>query len=462
MMRLARPKSRQIGFSFLLFMALMPFFAGCGAEVSPSPRSELSQSSDDQNAESNDQSLPEMSVEDVVFGFENFESLLDQTASPEEQASREASLVMGDRLKPADYEESAADFSLGDEIVVDQREIVDLRVNDTGVRNQGSEGTCTAFATVATMENLIKRFYGKTVDLSERHHWTTYADYQSTTSLKRASSAPIVSEAAWPYRGSKPSSVSGLGLAKLDSYATTKLSLQPIVENLRQGKPVVIAVGVLTSLMNPKQGGIVTGGTLKRGAGHAIALTGAIIDSRVPGGGYFIIKNSWGTNWGDKGYGYVAFDYCQRAWCSAYSIADVSLYADGQILPKPDGNGNIPDQPTPTPANPVPEKPELSASDFNLVGHPSNRRGIFGMTSYYLTLNAKPEHLREVKSIQYVDGSGRGYTIVNGAAADVNVSSKNLASPDFRTRARRVETGVSVIKLRSGQVLKVNGVKIQL
>ncbi|MCX6123390.1 MAG: C1 family peptidase, partial [Proteobacteria bacterium] len=448
--------------TYLVGLIAASIVTACGNTAVSNRTSQKSSSSDAAGAEVQ---KPTLTVEDVVAGFELGEKLPVQEATEEDKALWEKSLVMDDKLRSPDAIEGGLEFLL-DEVTPDQREVVDLRPNDTGVRNQGSEGTCTAFATVATMENLVKRFYGQSVDISERHHWSTYADYQSTSSLSKAKAAPIVSESSWPYYGRKPSSFQGLGIAKLNSYTTTKLSLLPVVESLRKGQPVVIAVGVLTSLMNPRQGGIIQGGAQKGGAGHAIAVTGAIIDSRVPGGGYFIIKNSWGGNWGDKGYGYVAFDYCQRTWCSAYSIADASVFKDGQLVPKPsiDPSPTTPPAPTPTPVSPpaVDPAPAYTAADFKLTGHPSHRRGIFGMTSFYLTVEAKPEIMKQIRSVQYAESRGSFYTVNNGSSADIAVSVSNMASPDFRTRANSFQTEPVVIKLRNGKKLILESIKVNL
>ncbi len=48
-------------------------------------------------------------------------------------------------------------------------------------------------------------------------------------------------------------------------------------------------------------------------AGHAVALVGYTSES-------FIVRNSWGTNWGDKGYGYASIEYAQDAFREAYGI----------------------------------------------------------------------------------------------------------------------------------------------
>jgi len=47
--------------------------------------------------------------------------------------------------------------------------------------------------------------------------------------------------------------------------------------------------------------------------GHAVAIVGY-----RPGG--FIVRNSWGTGWGDKGFGYASLAYAQAAFTEAYGI----------------------------------------------------------------------------------------------------------------------------------------------
>ena len=45
--------------------------------------------------------------------------------------------------------------------------------------------------------------------------------------------------------------------------------------------------------------------------GHAVCLVGYTPD-------YFIVRNSWGTSWGDKGYAYASNAYAKKAFTEAY------------------------------------------------------------------------------------------------------------------------------------------------
>ncbi len=47
--------------------------------------------------------------------------------------------------------------------------------------------------------------------------------------------------------------------------------------------------------------------------GHAVALVGYTKD-------YFIVRNSWGTGWGDRGFAYAWDSYAQNAFTEAYGV----------------------------------------------------------------------------------------------------------------------------------------------
>jgi Papain family cysteine protease len=47
--------------------------------------------------------------------------------------------------------------------------------------------------------------------------------------------------------------------------------------------------------------------------GHAVALVGY-------SPGRFIVRNSWGTGWGDKGFAYASLAYAQEAFTEAYGV----------------------------------------------------------------------------------------------------------------------------------------------
>jgi hypothetical protein len=60
--------------------------------------------------------------------------------------------------------------------------------------------------------------------------------------------------------------------------------------------------------------------------GHALCLVGYQDDANYPGGGYFILRNSWSTSWGYQcpygaGYGTIPYQYVANDNWESYSPA---------------------------------------------------------------------------------------------------------------------------------------------
>ena len=60
--------------------------------------------------------------------------------------------------------------------------------------------------------------------------------------------------------------------------------------------------------------------------GHSVALVGYRRSPELPGGGYFIFRNSWGPDWGDHGHGYMPFEYVTQ-YCNDMVAYKPSLVA---------------------------------------------------------------------------------------------------------------------------------------
>ena len=92
------------------------------------------------------------------------------------------------------------------------------------------------------------------------------------------------------------------------------------VDALTNGYPVVMGFYVYDSFMstNVARTGIMPYPNTKREkllGGHAVLLVGYDKTKKV-----FIVRNSWGTSWGDKGYFYMPFDIVKPNMSSDYWI----------------------------------------------------------------------------------------------------------------------------------------------
>ncbi|MGD0381976.1 MAG: autotransporter-associated beta strand repeat-containing protein [Thermoguttaceae bacterium] len=186
----------------------------------------------------------------------------------------------------------------------------------TPVKNQGSSGMCSAFASVGALEAKYKITRNDPtfdIDLSEQQlagagiiNWSGggYID----AAFNYFESTGEVTESVCPWTGSSTSNwppADGWqnSVCKMDSYTSGYWDLATIKSNLKQNGPMAMYMEA-DSDWYPNPGS-------DRG-GHAVLMVGYVDDQSVAGGGYFIVKNSWGSGWNwstntDSGYGKLTY-----------------------------------------------------------------------------------------------------------------------------------------------------------
>jgi C1A family cysteine protease len=187
----------------------------------------------------------------------------------------------------------------------------------TPVRDQGSCGSCWAFAVTAALESQVliaRNLSGTNLDLSEQVLVSCSAagscsgGYISTAS-NYAHNIGLPVETCFPYTATNntcstmcssnqktPYKISGWHYA-----VTTTPTVDALKNALVTYGPLVTTMSVYYDFFNYHSGiySYVSGAYQ---GGHAILLVG-YSDS----GQYFIAKNSWGTGWGEAGYFKIAF-----------------------------------------------------------------------------------------------------------------------------------------------------------
>lgn len=201
---------------------------------------------------------------------------------------------------------------------------IDLRPMLSPVVNQGALGSCTANAIASGLKEYLLRNNQRSKDLTRLSRLYLYyysrkldgnVNEDSGATLRNAMKAlqkyGVCPEADHPYNirkfKTKPSQNADKHAVKykISSYHRVT-NLQSLREALAQRLPVVIGFIVYESFESAavEQTGIVP--MPKRNerqlGGHAVLAVGYDdIKKQI------IIRNSWGTSWGDRGYGYMPY-----------------------------------------------------------------------------------------------------------------------------------------------------------
>ncbi len=131
---------------------------------------------------------------------------------------------------------------------------------------------------------------------------------------------------------------------RIDSWlAVDPHSPDQIKAELARGHPVVIAMDARDDFSDVKGNVVYRSTSDEEGGGHAMTVVG-YDDARQA----FKLINSWGPSWGDRGYGWVAYETFRKDVDTAYVMRPARTPAP-QVRPAP--------APAPAPSLPSPQAP---------------------------------------------------------------------------------------------------------
>lgn len=208
---------------------------------------------------------------------------------------------------------------------------VDLRSQSPYIFDQGSAPSCTANAVAIIFDWIQDRGYKNDANAKKfipsrlfLYYNTRKADGNNHLKLTGSSirncilsavNIGVCSEELWPYDIKKyktePVSLAYLNAKKnlATKFARVDISEYQIKLCLKQGNPIVFGLMIYENwFFDPKirQTGYIPPpkATDKPVGGHAMVLVGYDDVTKT-----FIVQNSWGPKWGEKGFCYIPYEY---------------------------------------------------------------------------------------------------------------------------------------------------------
>ena len=209
------------------------------------------------------------------------------------------------------------------------------------VRNQGSCGSCWAFATTAALESqiLMKDNLPLTNDdraeqillsCSGAGNCESGGYIDSASNFLKSTGLPF--ETDFPYTATDNSCANAApgwlnNIRRIGAWSyvnTAPANLSAMKNALATYGPLVTTMDVYADFFS-YGGGVYEYATGSHQGGHAILIVGYTDDPSAGGGGYFKVKNSWGPGWGSGGYFLIAYSQLGSPvyfgeWTLAYSI----------------------------------------------------------------------------------------------------------------------------------------------
>ncbi|KAL4641793.1 cathepsin O [Arapaima gigas] len=183
----------------------------------------------------------------------------------------------------------------------------------TAVQNQESCGACWAFSVVGAIESVYAKeghpleplSVQQVIDCSYQNQGCNGGSTIRALSWLMQSQEKLVDESEYPFKAVTgvchlfPVSQFGVLVKNFTAFDFSGLE-EEMKQKLVEWGPLIVTVDAMS--WQDYLGGVIQHHCSSHHANHAVLITGYDTTGEVP---YWIVRNSWGTSWGNQGYVYI-------------------------------------------------------------------------------------------------------------------------------------------------------------
>jgi cathepsin L len=181
----------------------------------------------------------------------------------------------------------------------------------TPIKDQGQCGSCWAFSATGAIEGAVQISSGSLVSVAEQE-LVDCAGAQGNQGCNGGlmdyafdyviSKQGIAKESDYPYTARDGRCKSGLArVSKISAYVDVKAGDEAALMTALNLQPVAIAIEADQACFQFYHSGVLDDKSCGTNLDHGVLLVGYDTDA-ASGKDYWLVKNSWGTSWADKGY----------------------------------------------------------------------------------------------------------------------------------------------------------------
>jgi len=180
----------------------------------------------------------------------------------------------------------------------------------SGVKDQGSCGSCWSFSTTGVLEGMLAKKTGQMVPMSEQNLMDCSTQNSGCNGgvVQYAlnyvkSNRGIDTESSYPYEGRQGScrysSAYSAGVSVSGYMSIRRGDESNLLSAVSSNGPVSVCINASSSGFQFYASGVFNDPYCSSQINHAVLAVGYGSEN---GDDYWLVKNSWGTGWGDNGY----------------------------------------------------------------------------------------------------------------------------------------------------------------